>query len=114
VRPGEPFEALVKAEDVWGNPCERFEGDVTLAATGAPLQGLPRELTFRRGELAAARLSGFRGASAGAETRISAAHGSHQAESNVIRSLGPGESKTWWGDLHGQTRATVGTGTIEE
>src|SRR2546425_13238397 len=22
--------------------------------------------------------------------------------------------KTWWGDIHGQTRATVGTGTIEE
>jgi len=114
VRPGEPFEALVKAEDVWGNPCERFAGDVTLAATGALLQGLPHALTFRRGELAVARLSGLRGASARAEARISAAHGSHRAESNVIRSLGPGESKTWWGDLHGQTRATVGTGTIEE
>ena len=32
----------------------------------------------------------------------------------MIRALGAGESKTWWGDLHGQTRATVGTGTIEE
>ena len=28
VRPGEPFDALVKAEDVWGNPCERFDGEV--------------------------------------------------------------------------------------
>ena len=32
--------------------------------------------------------------------------------SNVVHALGAGESKTWWGDLHGQTRATVGT--IEE
>jgi len=28
----------------------------------------------------------------------------------VIRALGPGETKPWRGDLHGQTRATVGTG----
>src|SRR5262249_40998915 len=114
VRPGEPFEALVKAEDAWGNPCERFEGAVNLDARGAPLEGLRGALTFRRGTLAVARLSGLYSATAGAETRITAASGSYRAESNVIRALGAGESKTWWGDLHGQTRATVGTGTIEE
>jgi hypothetical protein len=114
VRPGEPFEALVKAEDVWGNPCERFEGAVGLTVTGAPLEGLPSAVTFRRGELAAARLPGLRIAGAAAETRIAATHGSCRAESNVIHTLSSGESKTWWGDLHGQTRATVGTGTIEE
>src|SRR5499426_2196308 len=114
VRPGEPFDALVKAEDVWGNPCEHFTGAVNLDAKGAPLEGLPGALTFRRGELAVARLSGLYSATAGAETRITAGSGSYRAESNVIRALGAGESKTWWGDLHGQTRATVGTGTIEE
>src|SRR5215831_15008810 len=114
VLPGESFEALVKAEDVWGNPCERFEGVVTLAVEGAPLDGLPRELSFRQGALAVATVGGLRAASSGAETRIVAAHGQHRAESNLIRALSPGEPKTWWGDLHGQTRATVGTGTIEE
>jgi hypothetical protein len=114
VRPGEPFEALVKAEDVWGNPCERFEGEVKLAVRGTPLEGLPTTLTFRRGELAAALLRGLRSASAASETRIAASCGSYRDESNVIRALGQDEPKTWWGDLHGQTRATVGTGTIEE
>jgi len=114
VRAGESFEALVKAEDVWGNPCERFEGAVKLGVRGAPLGGLPSELTFRRGALAVALLSGLRSASAAVETRITAAYGWYRAESNVIRALGPSELKTWWGDLHGQTRATVGTGTIEE
>ena len=114
VRPGEPFEALVKAEDVWGNPCERFEGEVKLAVKGAPLDGLPGEVTFRRGELAVASLRGLRIAIAAAETRITAAYGWYRTESNVVRVLSPGEAKTWWGDLHGQTRATVGTGTIEE
>jgi hypothetical protein len=114
VRPGEPFEALVKAEDVWGNPCERFAGEVNLTVKGAPLEGLPSETTFRRGEFAVATLSGLRVASDAAESRITATYGWYRAESNVIRALSPGEAKTWWGDLHGQTRATVGTGTIEE
>ena len=48
------------------------------------------------------------------ETRITAAHGGAVAASNLVRAIGPGEAKTFWGDLHGQTRATVGTGTIEE
>jgi hypothetical protein len=112
VRPGEPFDALVKAEDLWGNPCERFAGDVGLAGPG--LAGLPGRVAFRSGEVAVARLTGLRLATAGAETRVAARHAAHAAESNLIRALADGEARTWWGDLHGQTRATVGTGTIEE
>ena len=111
---GEPFDALVKAEDVWGNPCERFEGQVTLAPVGVALGGLPPAVKFLGGEVAVARLSGLRLGEAGAETRIAAAYDRHRAESNLTRALGPGEPKSFWGDLHGQTRATVGTGTIEE
>jgi hypothetical protein len=114
VRPGAPFEALVKAEDVWGNPCERFDGEVRLAAAGTPIDGLPSSVTFRSGELTVARLRGLRLSEAGAQGRIGASYASHRVESNLIRALVPGESKTFWGDLHGQTRATVGTGTIEE
>jgi Protein of unknown function (DUF3604) len=114
VRPGEPFEALVKAEDLWGNPCERFTGEVALSVRGAQIAGLPPRVTFRHGELAVATMSALCVADAGGETRIVAAHGEHCAESNLVRALSPGEPKTWWGDLHGQTRATVGTGTIEE
>src|SRR5262245_44893928 len=138
VRPGEPFEALVKAEDVWGNPCERFTGEVALAAEGATVAGLPRSVRFASGEVAVARLTGLSVADAGGEARIVATcagpkgpvlaaaperghpvssddgRGGHRAVSNLIRALPAGEAKTWWGDLHGQTRATVGTGTIEE
>ena len=114
VRPGEPFDALVKAEDVWGNPCERFAGTVALEALGAPLEGLPPTAEFRSGQVAVARLSGLRLPTPAAETRIAARHEGDRAESNLIRALAPAEPKTFWGDLHGQTRATVGTGTIEE
>jgi hypothetical protein len=112
VRPGEPFDALVKAEDLWGNPCERFEGEVAVEAVGAAVPGLPRAVRWRSGEVAVARLAGLR--VAGGETRLRVSRPGHAAESNLIRAMAPGEAKTFWGDLHGQTRATVGTGTIEE
>jgi hypothetical protein len=114
IAPGEPFDALVKAEDAWGNPCERFTGEVRLGAEGAPVAGLPARVAWRSGELAATRLTGLALTAAGAEARITAARGDQVAASNLIRAVLPGEPKTFWGDLHGQTRATVGTGTIEE
>ena len=114
VRPGASFDALLKAEDVWGNPCERFDGEVRLDAVGGALAGLPASVAFKRGEVAVARLRGLRLATTGDEARVGARHGDARVESNLVRALGPGESKTWWGDLHGQTRATVGTGTIDE
>src|SRR5437763_12042296 len=67
VRAGEPFDALVKAEDLWGNPCERFSGVVTLAGD---LEGLPHEVRFTSGDVAVARLSGLRLRAPGAETRV--------------------------------------------
>ncbi len=121
VRPGEPFDALVKAEDVWGNPCERFTGEVALDTEGAPIAGLPRAVRFSTGQVAVARLPGLVLRDPGTEARLTARHAGPaaggpelRAASNLIRAAAPGEPRTWWGDLHGQTRATVGTGTIEE
>ena len=114
VRPGAPFDALVKAEDVWGNPCERFDGEIVVTAEGAPIEGLPRTVRWKSGNLAVQRLVGLRLAAAGTESRLTAAHGTHRVESNLVRALDAEEPKTFWGDIHGQTRATVGTGTIEE
>jgi hypothetical protein len=112
VRPDEPFDALVKAEDLWGNPCERFTGELQLDTVGAPLAGLPATVRCKSGEVAVARLSGLRLGSG--ETRIRARGAGLGAESNLVHALAAGEPRTFWGDLHGQTRATVGTGTIEE
>jgi hypothetical protein len=99
VRPGEAFEALVKAEDRWGNPCERFEDELALDAGGAPIEGLPPMVRFRSGEVAVTRLSGLR--LAGDATRIRARGHGLTTESNSIRALAPGAAKTYWGDLHG-------------
>src|SRR5439155_3501039 len=105
-----------KAEDVWGNPCERFSGEVALSVDGAAIEHLPRTVRFEDGCLAVARLESLRLRDAGGESRIVAARpgGAHRADSNVIRALAAGEPRAFWGALHGQTRATVGTGTIED
>jgi hypothetical protein len=114
VRAGQAFDALVKVEDVWGNPAERFDGELKLTTVGAPIAGLRPIVRFKRGEVAVARLSGLSIAEPAQESRIVASFGFHKEESNIVRALAAGEAKSWWADLHGQTRATVGTGTIEE
>src|SRR6266849_4331695 len=91
-----------------------LEASPWIDIVGGALAGLPASVAFKSGEVAVARLRGLRLATAGDEARVGARHGDARVESNLIRALGPGESKTWWGDLHGQTRATVGTGTIDE
>jgi hypothetical protein len=114
VRAGQAFDAVVKVEDVWGNPAERFDGELKLGTLGAALEGLPPTVRFRRGAPAVARLGGLRLAEPGQEARIVASFGFHRDGSNLIRAVAQGEPKTWWADLHGQTGETVGTGTLDE
>ena len=71
VRPGEPFDALVKAEDVWGNPCERFDGEVALGRARGRSRGCPRACALRSGEVAVARLDRAPPARAPARRRAS-------------------------------------------
>ena len=98
-----------------GQPCERFDVEITLESVGAALEGLPSRVRWASGDLAVARLRGLRLRGEGEETRIRAsAPGLPTVESNLVRGLRPAEPRVFWGDLHGQTRATVGTGTIDE
>ena len=114
VRRGEPFEALIRAEDAWGNPCQGFDGEIALESRGAPIAGLPSAVRVARGDPAVRRLLGLTLEEPASEALVVATHGERQAESNVIRCLGTAERKTWWADLHGQSGATVGTGTIAD
>lgn len=114
VRPGEPFDALVRAEDAWGNPCEGFAGELALATDGAAIGGLPPSVSFETGAPAIRRVTGLTLDQPGAEARLVATHAGERAEGNAICCTVPGEPKTWWADLHGQSGATVGTGTIAD
>jgi hypothetical protein len=96
---GEPVEVFVKGEDQWGNPTPapadvqlRWDGD-----DGAVLVG--RSLMFHEA----------------ARGCVIASWGGSSASSNPIVGLvdAPQFGK-YWGDLHAQSDATVGTGTERE
>lgn len=60
---GEPFRVLIKAEDAWGNPAERYRGRVRVEGAGVrfPVQ----EVTFGDGDGGVASIDGWEVSEAG-------------------------------------------------
>lgn len=108
--PGEPAWCGVKLEDVWGNPCRDYIGEVQLGAQG--LEGLPDRYTFVPDDQGTHRFEGVTAAEPGTYT-VSAAASGLTAESNPLVCVpsidGP---RPFWGDLHGQSEETVGTNPV--
>ncbi len=111
-RPGEAFTLKVKGEDKWGNPSDQCQTKLRLRAQGA-IEGLPAEIELKRGQFAG-EIAGLKVASAG-EVRIELLDegGTVVAETNPLR-VGENELVHYWGDLHGQSEETIGTGSAEE
>jgi hypothetical protein len=105
---GEAFWAHARLEDQWANPAE-----------GGPIQLLgPAGQTLGTIVLhgGSGRIEGVRLATPGVHT-LSAVDDATglQAESNpVLLEAALPELRPWWGDLHGQSGETIGTGTVEE
>lgn len=112
VEPGEPFWVTVKAEDRWGNLCDRYAGTAELQG----MDGLPDRHTFVPGEGAVWRWEGAVLRAPGIH-RITATDREHSlsAASNPIQCRRQNDGfRLFWGDIHGQTGETVGIGTAEE
>lgn len=112
-RPDEPFRLGLKAEDIWGNPSDRVDQTVRLAAD-RPIAGLPETVTFTPGE----RAKIIAGLSVAEECDLTVsvltADGAPLATSNVCR-IAPGYPyRQYWSDLHGQSEETIGTNTARE
>ncbi len=115
---GEAFDVLVRPVDSWGNPAEEFRGKVCLhksLSKGEEGDEIPKEAEFRAEDRGTRRVPGVRLEGAG-PYRL------RMEEPAGISALGPpvcpresaDELSLFWGDIHGQTRSTVGTGTVEE
>lgn len=109
VRPGEPFSLRLKGEDRWGNPSDRCDQEFRLSAVGA-IEGLPA--TVRLSPRAfAARIDGLRVRDAGdAFIEIADMKGAFVCRTNPLR-IDETEAVHFWGDLHGQSAETIGTGS---
>ncbi len=111
VAPGQPFAVTGKAEDCWGNPCDGYAGTVELCGA----EGLPDRYTFRPEERGVHRFEGLAVRAEGIHHVTARDPDRHlSATGNPIqcRRLAGG-SRLFWGDIHGQSGETVGTGTAE-
>ncbi len=116
VQPDHPFSLKLRVVDSWGNPSHQFAGIVSLS----PCEGvcLPAEsLTFTSEMNGVATLEGVVITTPGVH-RIEAAGAGLRGQSNPIQCLASthesSSSPILWGDLHGQTGITIGTGTVDE
>ncbi len=111
--PGDPNRFLVKVEDCWGNVANDYRGIVRLRAMGN-LGGFPAQVTFDGSAQGCLWVEGLRVLSTGSH-RIEAEDREKGllARSNPIVGLeDPTAPRLFWGDIHGQTGETIGTGSI--
>ncbi|MEO4042275.1 DUF3604 domain-containing protein [Hoeflea sp. CAU 1731] len=108
-RPGEPFTLKVKGEDKWGNPSNRCNTRLWLEADGA-VDGLPDTLDLAEGDFAFT-VSGLSTTEPGKVSIILKDEaGSVVARTNPLL-IEDRPLVHYWGDLHGQTEETIGTGS---
>ena len=108
--PGEPIALHVRLVDKWGNSDERAAARVRLAADGQ-VRGLPAEIEFTPADAGAKVVGGIVPAAAGQLRFRAHAEGLPEARSNPVHVLDrlPEGRRVRWGDLHGQSRESVGT-----
>lgn len=109
-RPGEPLRATLAVLDAAGNAGNPFEGDVELSIPEG--LDLPASVHFAPSDRGARTLDGFALAPGVYRLRARGAEGL-ETESNplVVRD---GIPRVLWGDLHGHSQLSDGTGTPED
>jgi hypothetical protein len=110
---GEAFRLCIKTEDKWGNPSGNGEICFALSAN-LPVAGLPDKVSLHEGE-ATAVVEGLSCATPGdLVIAVSDAGNGSTVQSNPARLTANALSfRPYWGDLHGQSGETIGTGTAE-
>ncbi len=108
-RPGEAFALKLKGEDKWGNPSDLCQTRLTLEARG-PIEGLPAEMELSPGPFAFEAPGLVVREPADVSIVLRGPDGEVVAETNPLRVE---ETKLvhFWGDIHGQSEETIGTGS---
>ncbi len=109
-----PFSLVIKGEDAWGNPAESFCGRVRIEAPPG-IEGCPEAVVFTSADGGVKRLENLRARPGDHRVGAREIDGALTARSNPIRCLDDNPRfHLFWGDLHGQTDSTVGTGSVAE
>ena len=115
VRIGEPFDIAIRALDEFGNPTGRYSGHIDIE-TSLLSEGIPSEVEFPEGTEGVIHITGCRIMEEGFwNLVIRDNERGYFALSNASRAVASGEKMNlFWGDMHGQTRETVGTGLLDD
>jgi hypothetical protein len=109
---GEPFRLAIVAEDIWGNPTGEAEAQLRLVASQS-VNGLPERLEIRPGvgpvviENLVAQTPGD------IALRVLSPSGEEVTRANPLRVVAAAALRRYWGDLHGQSGETIGSGRAE-
>lgn len=111
---GDKLWALVKAEDMWGNPCDCYSGDVELEAC-PEIEGLPGTVRFTDRHRGVVRIENIKVAKpARYVVKVADRDRGLYAESNPLECNDtPPLYQPFWGDLQGQSEEDIGTGSLE-
>ncbi len=110
----EKFNVIIRALDRWGNPSESYIDEVRFSCSDE-LALIPDSYRFDGENLAAARVGEFALSTPGIHHIYAESKSGLTAISNPILCISKKiEHRIFWGDLHGQTEITIGTGTVEE
>jgi len=111
---GEPFPVTVRTLDHLGNIGEGYKGKIILSSSDREAS-LPDRYEFTEKDLGVKRFESVVLNTEGLHTIAVMDEEGREVVSNPVMVL-PEEPKLrlYWGDFHGQTKQTVGTGTIDE
>jgi hypothetical protein len=109
---GEPFRLAIVAEDVWGNPTG-LGTRALMTATSAPIRNLPAKIAVKAGDAPLVLDNLIVDSPGDIDLRILAETGEELTRANPLRVAASAPLRRYWGDLHGQSGETVGTGPAE-
>jgi hypothetical protein len=109
---GEPFRLAIVAEDLWGNPTG-LGTRALMPATSAPIRNLPATIAVKAGDAPLVLDDLVVDSPGDIDLRILAETGEELAHANPLRVAASAPLRRYWGDLHGQSGETVGTGPAE-
>jgi hypothetical protein len=112
-RRGETFRLCLKSEDHWGNPSDRADETLSFRAN-LPVEGLPETVVFAPGDFVKV-VEDLRVQEPGdLVIELLDWAGQSLGRSNPLRVVETAPLLAFWGDLHGQSEETIGTGSARE
>ena len=107
-----PFEITVRALDKYGNRSDSYRGTVSFEAENAKL---PAPYSYTVKDVGGHRFSGVILNERGLQTiSVKDDQGNTATSNQIIVMDNEPPLKLYWGDAHGQTKETVGTGSVTE